>query len=249
MDKEEGKLSNKAKNHYDILLGGIYSWMAGDFKEKVSEARSFFKANDIIPKFNKIAVDLGSGHGIQSAALNELGFTVTAVDFSGELLAELKQNLGDKVKTINADITGFRYDIENKPELIVCMGDTLTHLSSIEEVKNLINNAANGLCPEGKLVLSYRDMSKEVTGTGRFIPVKSDDKRILTCFLEYLNDCVNVNDILYENIDGEWKMKVNSYPKLRLPVNSVHGLLEESGFKISFSKEINGMHYIISQKS
>jgi len=237
------------KDHYDLLLGDIYSWMAGDFGEKVNQTREFFIKNNIKPSSTHLAIDLGSGHGIQSAALAEIGFDVISVDFSEKLLLELKQNTANKVKTINGDITEFKYPMENKPELIVCMGDTLTHLPSIKEVSWLIGNAAENLHKNGRLVLSYRDLSRELTGTSRFIPVKSDDTRILTCFLEYFDSYVNVNDILHEKINDKWEMKVSSYPKLKLPANDITNMIHGFGLSVIFSDVIQGMNYIIAQKN
>lgn len=222
--------------------------MTGNFGQRVKEIKEFFKKNDIIPHSDGFAVDLGSGHGIQSAALLELGFSVTAVDFNEQLLGELKQNLTLKVRTVNKDISNYAYSAENKPELIICMGDTLTHLARTDEVKKLIENAASNLVPGGKFVISYRDMSTELKGTARFIPVKSDDNRILTCFLEYNDDCVNVNDILYEKVNDKWIMSISSYPKLRLAKETVYRILESSGLTVILKTDITGMHYIVSQK-
>lgn len=236
------------KKHYDEHLSGFYSWMSGDFSEKVSQVKQFFTDNGILPSGSKYAVDLGSGHGIQSQALTELGFTVTAVDFSEQLLNELKQNTGSKVKRVNTDLTKYQYSAENTPELVVCMGDTLTHLASTEDVKSVIYNAALGLGKQGKIVLSYRDMTSELTGTSRFIPVKSDENMILTCFLEYFENYVNVNDILYKRNGDKWEMKVSSYPKLRLSKETVYGYLTGSGFDIILTNDMNGLHYIIAQK-
>ena len=237
------------KDHYDLLLGDIYSWMAGDFGEKVNQTREFFIKNNIKPSSTHLAIDLGSGHGIQSAALAEIGFDVTAVDFTEKLLLELKQNTANKVKTIKGDITEFKYPAEIKPELIICMGDTLTHLPSIDSVNMLIYNAAENLHKNGRLVLSYRDLSRELTGTSRFIPVKSDGTRILTCFLEFFDSFVNVNDILHEKINDKWEMKVSSYPKLKLPANDITNMIHGFGLSVIFSDVIQGMNYIIAQKN
>ena len=94
-------MNEKVKAHYDSHLADVYSWMAGDFREKVNQTREFFIKNNIKPSSTHSTIDLGSGHGIQSAALAEIGFDVTAVDFSEKLLLELKQNTANKVKTIN----------------------------------------------------------------------------------------------------------------------------------------------------
>lgn len=242
-------MNEKVKAHYDLHLADVYSWMAGDFGEKVNQTREFFIKNNIKPSSTHLAIDLGSGHGIQSAALAEIGFDVISVDFSEKLLLELKQNTANKVETINGDITEFVYPMEIKPELVVCIGDTLTHLPSIKEVSRLIGNAAENLHKNGRLVLSYRDLSRELTGTSRFILVKSDGTRILTCFLEYFDSFVNVNDILHEKINDKWEMKVSSYPKLKLPANDITNMIHGFGLSVIFSDVIQGMNYIIAQKN
>lgn len=241
-------MNEMVKDHYDNHLAEIYSWMSGDFTEKVNQTRHFFIKNNIKPSSTHLAIDLGSGHGIQSAALTEIGFDVIAVDFSEKLLAELKQNTASKVKTINGDITEFVYPAEIKLELIVCMGDTLTHLPSLNVVNGLIGNAAKNLQTNGKLVISYRDLSTELTGISRFIPVKSDDTRILTCFLEYFGSFVIVSDVLHEKIDNKWEMKVSSYPKLKLPANEIEKKIEDYGLSIVLSEVNRGMSYIIAEK-
>lgn len=239
---------NTAK-HYDKLLAEIYSWMSGDFEIRVNQTKTYFIKHNITPAdVNAEAVDLGSGHGIQSAALAALGFNVTAVDFNDRLLNELKQNCPQKANIINADITG--YDFSNiLPELIVCMGDTLTHLGSFKDVIVLIGKIYKNLEPGGKLVLSFRDLSNDLKDTQRFLNVKSDDSKILTCFLEYFDEYVNVTDILYYKINGKFEMKASSYRKLKLSAGSVITELKSAGFVNILQEQISGMQYIIAEKT
>lgn len=236
------------KQHYDNLLADIYSWMSGDFTEKVNQTLEFFIKNNIKPSSTLSAIDLGSGHGIQSAALLDIGFDVTAVDLSKKLLDELKQNTANKVKSIHGDIMEFSYPGEIKPELIVCMGDTLTHLPSADDVKRVVAGAAENLAEGGKLILSFRDLSAELKGNSRFIPVKSETNRILTCFLEYGTEKVTVYDILHELENGKWQMKVSSYNKIRLSAEGAEKMINAAGLRIIHSEKISGMDHIISQK-
>ena len=154
-----------------------------------------------------IAVDLGSGPGFQSIALAELGYSpVTAVDSSRELLGELqarKQSYG--IETWETDIT--RLDWATLPEnasVLVCMGDTLTHLPSKDSVQKLFTDVFEKLAAGGVFVLTYRDLTGELAGTDRFLPVQADDTRIMTCFLEYKSsDAVTVHDLVYVRGEDE----------------------------------------------
>lgn len=237
------------KEHYDKHLGNFYSWMAGDFDEKKNDFRRFCEQNGITPFDSKTALDLGAGHGIQSVALAELNYRVKAIDFSHQLLTELSTRKKElPVEIINDDIRKVAEYKDCRPELIVCCGDTLPHLSSAEEIAQLIKDSYHTLVPEGKLILSFRDYSQELKGTSRFIPVKNDSKRILTCFLEYFPDMVRVTDILHEQENGTWQQKISSYGKVRISQEAVLRALKEAGFHILFHDTLQRMVTVIGQK-
>jgi SAM-dependent methyltransferase len=236
------------KEHYDNHLGHFYSWMTGDFQTKCNEFRNFLTDNSILPSTNKIAIDLGAGHGLQSIPIAEIGFQVLAVDFNQQLLEELKINAKDlKIKAINDDIKKVEEFAVN-PELIVCCGDTLSHLADKSEIIKFISDISNSLDSKGKVILSFRDYSTKLTGTDRFIPVKSDNSRILTCILDYEEEFVNVTDLLHEKINEVWIQKVSSYKKVRIFTNEIAGYLESNGMKIKFNKLVNRLTTIIATK-
>lgn len=237
-----------AKEHYDNHLGHFYSWMTGDFQTKSTEFKNLLIDNFVKPSLNKIALDLGAGHGLQSIPLAELGFQVLAIDFNQQLLDELKVNAKElDIKVINDDIKKvetFAY----KPELIICCGDTLSHLDSKNEVENFIANIVNSLDKNGKLILSFRNYSNTLTGIDRFIHVKSDDTKILTCILDYEDNYVNVTDLLHEKVNAVWNQKVSSYRKVRLITNEIIENLTENGMKIQFNQIVNRLTTIIASK-
>jgi SAM-dependent methyltransferase len=236
------------KEHYDNHLGDFYSWMTGDFHTKSNEFKDFLTDNSVKPLSNKIAIDLGAGHGLQSIPLAEIGFQVLAVDFNQQLLNELNINAKDlNITTINDDIKKVE-TFANNPELIICCGDTLSHLDNKIEVKNFIVNIVKSLDKNGKLILSFRDYSTKLTGIDRFIPVKSDDTKILTCILDYEDEFVNVTDLLYERTDNVWKQKVSTYKKVRLLTNEIVEHLEGCGMTIKFNQIVNRLTTIVAGK-
>lgn len=236
------------KQHYENHLAEYYSWMFGDFESKLNESENFFLNHNIITFSNKTALDLGAGSGLQSIPLAKLGFNVIAVDFSKKLLDELNSRKGElNIKTIEADIMDYA-KYSKQAELIICMGDTLTHLPSADDVNSLIKNCYNILSPHGKIIISYRDLSNELTGGNRFIPVRSTDDLIFTCFLEYEKDLVKVHDIINKKIKGQWEQKVSSYKKLRLPAAQIEQTLKDCGFKIDFSENTKGFVFLICSK-
>lgn len=237
------------KDHYDFHLGNFYSWMVGDFAARQLEQQAYFSQRGITPTSNKLAIDLGAGHGLQTIALATLGYRVMAVDFNKQLLSELSSRIENfDVEIIEEDFLLFLKNLKKQAALIVCMGDTITHLANTSNISELIREIERILEPGGKIVFSFRDLSNEMKEEKRFIQVKSDETRILTCFLEYFSDHVMVHDILYEKQNKGWVQKVSAYPKLRINEKIITNLLNDNSLKIVKSETINGMIHLIGQK-
>ena len=222
------------REHYESLLAEHYTWMFGmSFRDKVAEQRALLLAMAALPDGRRLAVDLGCGPGFQAIALAELGFErVEAVDLSPTLLEELNRyKEAWPIRTFEADLNAY---LETVPagaaDLVVCMGDTLTHLASRAEVTMLFRRAALALGKTGRFALTYRDLSQPLVGVDRFFDVAADDQRILTCFLEYEPDVVFVHDLLHQREGATWTFKASAYSKLRLPVDWLEQELERAGF-------------------
>ena len=197
-----------------------------------------------------LAVDLGCGSGFQSIPLAEFGYRVLAVDNCPSLLAELSSHCRSlPIQPTEADLIKFRSRLSEPAELIVCLGDTLTHLPSLEAVATLIRDIAAALAPDGRCLLGFRDyVSRELVGEQRFIPVRSDDTRILTCFLEYHPDQVLVHDLLHERTAAGWTQRVSSYRKLRLDPAWVAERLRYTGLSIENQTVEAGMVCLLAAK-
>jgi predicted TPR repeat methyltransferase len=240
-----------ATRHYQTHLAPIYSWMLGDIEAAFARAAAELEELRLPPAAAAVAVDLGAGLGLHTRALADRGFSVTAIDSSGLLLDELRSRCAAlPVVAINADLADFRDFVKRQPAVIVCMGDTLTHLPSLAAVEKLLAAVALSLAPGGVFAATFRDYAtKALEGDRRFILVRADQRRILTCFLEYSQDFVTVHDVLTERRDGEWQQRVSSYPKLRLAPEWLASKLVAHGLEIRRGATQSGMVRIIGVKT
>ena len=237
------------KEHYDNFLASHYSWICGGSELKFNENRIFFRDHVGGSDRSGVAVDLGAGSGFQSIPLAESGYTVLAIDTSRELLSELNANAGGlQITTVQDNLLNFHEHIPGKVEIIVCMGDTLTHLESREEVRALFQHVYSALEEKGFFILSYRDLSVELRDLDRFIPVRSDSKRIFMCFLEYEKKYVKVHDILFEKTHQQWHMGKSFYRKLRIAAYWTKECLLKAGFKIEKYDTLGPMVTIVARK-
>ena len=193
-------MPDPVSDHYATLLARHYSWMFNlSSDEKVTEQRTIL---ELLLKNQPRgpAVDLGAGPGFQSLALAQLGFSpIHALDTSPELLAELRTHAAQhNIETHQADILNLANFVQPATaSVIVCMGDTLPHLPSLDAVRGLFASAAKALALGGLFILTWRDLTPELKGPDRFIPVRATGDRIMTCFLEYLSPTtVQVHDLV-----------------------------------------------------
>ena len=237
------------KEHYENHLAKYYSWMSGGFSKKLEENRKFFKDHNLWPRSSRVAVDLGAGSGFQSIPLSELGYQVIAIDSSNQLLAELKENAKDlSIEIINDDLLNFSKHSPDSVELIVCMGDTLTHLNTHQNIRKLLRSVYNALEIGGQVVLTFRDLTTELKGLDRFVPVRNDANTIFTCFLEYEKEYVRIHDIIYEKKHNQWKLKKSMFNKIRISPQWARKNLQEFGFKLETYDIYNGVVCIMARK-
>jgi SAM-dependent methyltransferase len=253
--------TDPTRAHYATLLAPIYRWMLGDWEQALSRSRAELHALGVRAAGpDARALDLGAGPGLQSIPLAELGYRVTAVDTSGELLAALSAARPD-VRAVLADLAdlgSIADEVDDKAygetsddayDLIVCMGDTLTHLHTEGDVRRVLAAACRRLRPGGRVVLTFRDYVALVReSTDRFILVHGDAERVLTCCLEEASARVRVTDLVHERRDGRWTLRASAYHKLRLSAAYVREALCELGLEIDRCDSAGGRISVVGTK-
>ena len=230
------------QRHYDELLGPIYVWMAGGIQSALD--RGVRDVATFVPGTG-LAVDLGAGFGMHAIPLARGGYHVVAIDSSRHLLDVLRaEGAGLSIRVVEDDLLDFRRHIQEPVSLIVCLGDTLTHLAEPAHVERLCRDIAASLQPGGRVILGFRDYSRPPEGVSRFIHVRSDADRIHTCFLEQQGERLSVHDIVHQRDGAKWDMKVSSYPKLRLAPAAVAAMLQRAGLEPTVGVDPRGMSII-----
>jgi SAM-dependent methyltransferase len=240
---------NPMEAHYATHLGPVYAWMLGN-RESAFRRCSAELEEMGIPSgpARSTALDLGAGLGLHSVALAKRGFNVTAIDSCRVLLDELRSHTaGLPITVVDADILAFPSYVSSPCDVIICLGDTLTHLPTLDAVDALLGEAVASLSEGGMFAVTFRDYTtKALGGNERYILVRRDENRILTCFLEYGPDHVTVHDILTQREEQQWVQRVSSYPKLRLAPGWVISRLEALGLTARQETAPSGMVRIVA---
>jgi 2-polyprenyl-3-methyl-5-hydroxy-6-metoxy-1,4-benzoquinol methylase len=236
--------------HYERHLAPVYVWMAGGTQAALQAGSAEIEALNLPAVRGDIVFDLGAGFGMHSIPLARRGARVTAIDSSAELLRTLTEISGNlPVRAVKGDLLDFQSHLAEAPSAILCMGDTITHLPDFGAVEKLVERASAELAPGGMFAASFRDYSVPLTGEQRFVPVRSDEARILTCFLEYEPEAVLVHDIIHERAAEGWQTRVSHYCKLRLSPERLIASLQSSGFEVRCEAGMGGMVRIVAQRA
>jgi SAM-dependent methyltransferase len=235
--------------HYEQLLAPVYLWMCGGAPAALQAGRAEVEALGLPVVPGSAVVDLGAGFGMHAIAFARAGARVTAIESSSAMLRALDELRGDlPVHPVHGDLRSFRRHLAGAPDLIVCLGDTITHLPGLRAVEQLIEDVHAALRAGGVFVISLRDYSEPLAGDRRFIPVRSDANRLLTCFLEYRPRSVLVHDLLQERTAEGWTTRVSHYRKLRLAPAHLGSRLESAGFLVRCEAGPAGMVRLVARR-
>src|SRR6478752_1950054 len=152
-------------SHYDAVLAARYTWMMGGLDGCLSSARTLLDSVGLTEEGAGKVLDLGAGAGYHARVLATRGFDVLGVDTSDTLLRELSENCsGMAVTPLQADLLDEAQLQTRGPfTLILCVGDTLTHLAQFQDVDRLIRMAAKLLEPGGALILQFREQPRDLS--------------------------------------------------------------------------------------
>jgi len=237
--------------HYDALLAARYTWMMGGLDGCLSSARALLDSVGLTDEGSGAVLDLGAGAGYHARVLASRGFAVTAVDTSEALLRELGEVCaGLPVKMLQTDLLDEAKFTGLAPfVLILCVGDTLTHLSSMKDVDKLIRMAARLLAPGGALLLQFREQPKELSPQDSIIKMRAERDRIMQCVLHFEPDRVWVTDVAHEWNGQAWVTTKSTYPKLRISTEAVLEIAGTAGLNVRFDETLTRQRVLVLTRS
>jgi len=134
-----------------------------DFYKKLSQYYDIiFPAGklqlEFIKKYSsnrKTILDIAAGTGNYAMAFSKMGYKVDVLELDKEMI----KILNDKNKKENTNVKSIEMDMRSidqlgkeKYEVIYCIGNSLVHLSDLEEINNFVKKAYNALTDNGVFI-------------------------------------------------------------------------------------------------
>lgn len=194
-------------------IAGFYDWLAPDydqmtgFEKRFAHEKPFFR---LLVENNGIrsAVDAGCGTGFHSFLLAQLGVDVTAVDVSPIMIEGLRKHssaLGYPIKAVVAGFSDLPGLLKLPADAVFCMGNTLAHMLSREQLCESLGAFHTLLKPGGILfaqtlnydrILATREKIqsvKEIGGTTFIRYYEYHAENILFTILKLTRDAAGVH--------------------------------------------------------
>ena len=176
-------------------------------------------------------LDLGCGTGEILLYLQQ--YNCTGIDLSEEMLKIAQKKLkGCNIPLYYGDMKNF--DTGKKYDIIISFFDTITHLTSLEELKENFRCIANSLKKDGIYIFDIvdRNFMELMFPGGVFV----DQRKNLTTIWEHeFEDGIDYIDATYfiKQKNGYFEKIQESYEKKLFTATEIKKAAEENGLKIS----------------
>ena len=227
----------------------FYDNFAEDYSKMISfdnaiEKRKSLLDNIVQPKV-KNAADLGCGTGIDSAALAQLGLTVTGFDPSNEMIKQAKANAikaNMKIEFANYGISEIPAEFNNKFDLAISLGNTFANVEK-DSFQSSIKRCYDLLKEQGMLfiqVLNYKMILKEKK---RIVNITESEDHFFIRFYDFIKDEIKFNILKFSKTNPKENNLISTsvYPYSAKDFNN--SLLEAEFKSVKIYSDLNGNEF------
>jgi 2-polyprenyl-3-methyl-5-hydroxy-6-metoxy-1,4-benzoquinol methylase len=187
-------------------------------------------------------LDMACGTGRHAIALSTEGLSVIGLDNSEKMIVqarEYSEEYGQAVKFIRDDMKNVADLFDEKFDLVICLGNSLSLLASLEIVKQVLIDVAGLISDEGSLVFQVLNFEAIRRNGDRFFPLKSgkisDDKEVVFArFFEHLKKSATTTLVLAALVEtsGSWTPMVSERQVIQMDMPIITSLLESAGLSV-----------------
>ncbi len=217
---------------YDALASE-YDEMTG-FEQRFAREKPFFHL--LVDRYNiTTAIDAGSGTGFHSLLLTQLGVGVTAIDVSAGMLRRLEahaKHLNLSVKTVNASFGNFPETLAGTADAVFCLGNSLPHLVTDDELLHALRNFRTAIRPGGLLIVQLLNYDRLLADRTRIQSVKQAADKTFVRYYEYHENSIVFNVLTITGLNGHTGHRLRSIALRPLTQDILLSALEEAGFSL-----------------
>ncbi|MHA2426728.1 MAG: class I SAM-dependent methyltransferase [Candidatus Hermodarchaeia archaeon] len=194
-------------------------------------------------------LDLACGSGRHAVALAQKGHEVIGLDLSPQMIAAATRHAEENdvnVQFHTADMSNAKSIVSRPFDLILCLGNSLSLLPSIDALRATLQSANSLLTKDGYLVTQTLNFEEMHNTQFRFFPLKSGtttagNEVIFARFFEPFSDTSTATMVFtgFIKTDTSWKTKTHTHQVLQI----THPLMEELFKTTKFTRKHQFANY------
>jgi len=203
---------------------------------KINATQVDFIMSKIPEKANRV-LDVGCGIGTLSFELVNYYKKVLGIDMDAEMIRTALSKKNDESESIQfQQLSMLKLDSfidENSMDGIICFGNTLVHLNSLDEIADFLQQSKAMLKTNGKLLLQIVNYDRIITKNIKTLPLIENDEIIFERNYRYkkFENKIDFNTRL--TVKSTQQIIDNSIELLPLLKNELVSLLNKAGFNNS----------------
>lgn len=216
---------------------GFYEEFAEKYDKLVSWEDRFKRESGFYQKLfseNKVrtVLDCACGTGQHVIMLNQMGYKAKGSDLSPAMLRKAKTNSeahGVKAEFKRCDFRDLTHNFDEEFDAIICVGNSLPHLFSDEDLTKALRGMYRLLSTSGILILQQRNYDRLLRLQMRFFPVSIRADEVFFYVLDYFPKKIVFNVVDLETRTKTFKVySAEYYPLGR---DNLMRLLRKVGFR------------------
>ena len=197
-------------------------------------------------------LDAACGTGMHAIALAERGFNAAGADLSAGMIEQARMNAKTAGVDVRFEPAGFgdlaRTFGTGSFEALICLGNSLPHLLSPDELTNTLRDFAAMLRPGGLLLVQNRNFDAVKAGNDRWMEPQAhregEKEWLFMRFYDFRPDGLidfNVVTLTREAPEAAWQQQVRSTRLYPLRQSEMAQALDQAGFgQITYYGGMNG---------
>lgn len=209
---------NRGSDFYEELLAE-YDQMI-DWESRLERETPLFRKLIAEYRVNSV-LDAGCGTGRHCFHFRSLGVDkVIGADASAkaiEVARHRAEATGNDVHFIQSSFTELTDRASGSFDLITCLGNSISHLLTYDDLELTLNNFRRLLSPRGIILIHTLNWEKRLSNRERFIPPKShpmpEGDKIFFRFFDFHDELVTMNLVIFEKggfPEKKWIHRVHS---------------------------------------
>lgn len=185
----------------------------------------------------KRVMDIACGSGEYSSALAQKGYTVHAVDYDEAMVDKAREKLsreGLQAEVQQGDMRTLEMEEQEPYDLVFCIGNSLVHLGSLEDMALALAHMRKLLSAEGKLILQVINYDRIRNHGISALPPIHNAARELEFVRNYrwdtLQQKIYFDTVLTVGSGSQREVYENSIPLYPLYSEDMKKILETAGF-------------------